>query len=161
MRPLTSLPLMTAAVAALCSACAARAAKPSACEPVPAEFALPGQTVYRDCSVDKKARPASLPSVPYNPSGGQTCARAVVDVVVDSAGLPVTPTARVVRTTDPSYALAVVASLDATRYEPAVKDGQRVPQLVRIEQAFSVGRIVVPAGTPPSSARPPRRRPSC
>jgi hypothetical protein len=162
MRRLTSLPPVTVVAIALCSGCAARAAKPAVCEPVPAEFALVGQTVYRDCDVDRKARPLGMmPRLQHTPSGGQTCGRVVVDVVVDSTGRFVPETARVARSTDPSFAVAALSSLDAARYEPALKDGRPVPQLVRLEWAYGVTRVAIPAGTSPSSVRRPRTPPPC
>jgi hypothetical protein len=162
MRPLTSIPSVTVVVIALCSGCAARTAKSLACEPVPAEFALAGETVYRDCSVDRKARLSTvLPRLQYTPSTGQTCARVVLDVVVDSTGRPVPGTARVIRATDPNFGLAVLNSVDDMRYEPALKAGRPVPQLVRVERAFTSVMVAVPAGTPASSVRPPRRPPRC
>jgi hypothetical protein len=162
MRPLTSLRPVTAVAIVVCLGCAARTARSSACDPVPAEFALSGQTVYRDCNVDRKARQAgTLPRLDYTPSRSQTCARVIIDVVVDSTGRPVQETARVVRSTDPGFGLAVLNSLGDMRYEPALKDGRPVPQLVRVDQGFSSVRVAVPAGTPPSSVRPPRRPPQC
>ncbi|MFN2565144.1 MAG: energy transducer TonB [Gemmatimonadaceae bacterium] len=162
MRLLTSLPPLTVAAIALCSGCAARAAKPAACEPVPAEFALAGQTVYRDCDVDRKARSlGTMARLPYTAASGQTCGRVVVDVVVDSTGRFVQETARVARSTDPSFALAALSTLDAARYEPALKDGRPVPQLVRLEWTYGVTRVSVPAGMTPASARPPRTPLTC
>lgn len=154
-------PSSTIVALALCCACAAKARERAVCEPVPAEFALVGQSVYRDCEVDRKARPSSAPRLRYTPSGGQRCARAVVDVVVDSTGRPLSGTARVVRTTDASFASAVIANLDLWHYQPAMKDGRPVSQLVRIEQGLNVVTVVVPAGTPPGSVRPPRRPAPC
>jgi len=145
---------------AVCCACAAKTRERAACEPVPAEFALPGQSVYRDCEVDRKAHASVTPRLQYTPSGGQRCARAVVEVVVDSTGRAVPATARVVRSTDPSFATAVITSLDGYRYEPAMKDGRPVAQLVRVEQGMSIVVVARPAGTPRSSARPPRG-PTC
>lgn len=162
MRRVTALPAVTVVVLGLCSGCAARTAKPSACEPVPDEFALAGQAVHRECGVDRKARLSGiLPRLQYTPSGRQTCGRVIIDVVVDSAGRPVSETARVVRSTEPSFGVAVLNSLDEMRYEPALKDGRPVPQLVRIERSFEVRRVAVPAGTPPSAVRPPRRPAPC
>jgi hypothetical protein len=129
MRPLTSLPAVTVVVIALCSGCAARTGKPSACEPVPGDFALAGQIVYAECGVDKKARlSTTLPRLDYTPSRDRACVRAVIDVVVDSTGQPVQETARVVRSTDPALGLAVLNSLGDLRYDPALKDGRPVPR---------------------------------
>jgi hypothetical protein len=150
---------MAIVVITLCSACAARTAQPSTCEPVPAEFALVGQTVYRDCDVDRKARsPRGVPRLHFTPSAGQTCFRAIIDVVVDSTGRPVPETARVARSTDPSFAAAAVNSLEGMRYEPALKDGRPVPQLVRVDLAMIGVRAAGAAGP---LRRPPRGPPPC
>ena len=153
-------PAMVALV--VCCGCAAQTAARPTCAPVPDEFSLVGQTVYRDCGVDRKARPPGIaPRLNYTPSAGQTCGRAAIDVVVDTTGHPVRETARVAQATDPLLAVALLNSLDDMRYEPALKDGRSVPQLVRVERAFVVRMVAVPAGTPPSSVRPPRGRPPC
>ena len=160
MHSLAAFPLLTIAGIALCSACAARSAKPSTCDPLPAEFALAGQMVYRACDVDRHARPvAPLPRLAYTPAPGQRCGWAEIDVVVDSTGRPVQETARIVRATDASFGLAVLGSIANWRYAPAMKDGRPVAQLARVAQGFNV--VAVPAGTPPSSIRPPRRPPPC
>lgn len=151
----------TAAVLVLCAGCATKSTASRTCEPVPAEFSLPGQIVYRDCAVDQKARPqAGAPQVKYTPPRRPMCARAIIDVVVDSTGHPVPETARVVRSTDPHFGLAVLQNLPSERYEPAIKDGRPVAQLIRVERTMSVVLVAVPAGTPPASVRPPRR-PKC
>ena len=156
--------LPATAVVVLALGCGARnrsVGQPSAkCEAVPAEFSLPEQTVYRDCAVDRRAQLTAVPHVNYRPSAGQTCVRARIDVVVDSAGRPRVGTAQIVRGSDPIFAAAVADRLEEMRFEPAVKDGQRVAQLVRLDQAVSLVGVVVPAGTSPRSVRPPRR-PRC
>ena len=121
----------------VCGGCAAQSQAAKSCEPVPAEFSLIGQPVYRDCEVDKRARaPARPPRVNYTPSGQHSCLSAIVEVVVDSTGRPVPATARVVRSTDPTYAAAVLNSLAEMRYQPARKDGQPVAQLVTYGSAM-------------------------
>jgi len=132
----------------------------AACEPVPAEFSLPGQVVYRECAVDRRARELGPgPRLNYTPSVGETCARAVIDVVVDASGRPVTETAKVVRSTGPAIATAVLSSLGATRYEPALKDGLPVPQLVRVDRGIMSQVVVVGPGRVSQPRRPPRRAP--
>jgi hypothetical protein len=122
---------------AVCGGCAAQNKAARTCEPVPAELSLIGQPVYRDCEVDRRARPpARLPRMNYTPSGQQSCLSAVVEVVVDSTGRPLPATARVVRSTDPTFALAVLNSLAEMRYRPARKGGQPVAQLVTYSSAM-------------------------
>ena len=153
--------LPTLIVKALCWACAAQTGKRAACEPVPEHFSLGGETVYPECAVDRKARPtATVPRLNYTPSG-PSCGRVAIDVVVDASGRPVTETARVARSTDPTFTAAVLSSLVDMRYQPALKDGQPVPQLVRLERAYATRVVVVPAGTPRSSVRLPRTGPPC
>jgi hypothetical protein len=143
----------------LCAGCAARSAGSSACAPVRAEFSLFGQTVYRDCEVDRRARlQTPLPEVPYTLRRGESCVRATIDFVVDAAGHPVLSTARVARGSDPTFAEAVLGTLEALRYEPALKEGRAVPQLVRLGRSFAVRGNVVLGGAP-SAVRPPRRAP--
>lgn len=146
--------VMSAIALALCSACAAKRAAPRTCDAVPLEFSLAGETVYRDCAVDRRARPSSRPiHYGYRPlASGQRCAHAIVDFVVDSTGRPIPETARVVRATDPNFGLLVLQSLESARFEPAIKDGQPVAQLVRIESA--VAGAIRQAGV-----RQPRRPP--
>jgi hypothetical protein len=145
---------MSAIALTLCGACATRNTAPRTCEPVSAEFTLEGQSVYRYCAVDRRARLSSRP-IPYSYvplAGRHRCSRASVDVVVDSTGRPIPETARIVRSTDPNFALAILQSLESARFEPAIKDGQPVAQLVRIESAaFGAVRQ--------SGVRQPRRPP--
>ena len=152
---------LAAAIAlVLCSGCATKGTAPRSCDPVPEEFVLLGQPVYRDCAVDQKARPLPLPPLTFTPSGQQSCARAIVDVVVDSNGQPVPATARVVRSTDPTFAAAVLASLEEMRYRPAQRDGQPVAQLVRFERVYAIRFVVRSAGGTRATSRTPSR-PSC
>lgn len=138
-------------------ACAARSPGAQPCTPVPQDLWVRGQPVYRECDLDRAARPpATMPRVQYTPSARQTCLRAVVDVVVNGEGRPIPETVRIVRATEPGFAQAVIASLPAMRYQPAMKDGAPVSQLVRVDRGISGQVVVVPAGTPPSSVRPPR-----
>ena len=150
--------LVPAVVLALCAACAAGSRSGPGCEPVPAEFRLPDQEVYRGCAVDRTARPVVMPrTLDYMPPANQTCIRAAIDVVVDSTGRPVSGTARVVRTNDAGFASALLRELEGFRYEPATKDGRPVAQLVRVDRAITA--VAVARGTSPQSARP--RRPPC
>jgi hypothetical protein len=64
-------PAMVALV--VCCGCAAQTAARPTCAPVPDEFSLVGQTVYRDCGVDRKARPPGIaPRLNYTPSAVAT-----------------------------------------------------------------------------------------
>jgi TonB-like protein len=129
----------TLTVLALCLGCAAHTGSRSACAPVPDHFSLAGQTVYRDCGVDRTAKPPdTVPPLKYTPSGRQSCGHVTVEFVVDTTGKPLRETARVARAADPAFTAAVLNSLDDMRYQPALKDGRPVPQLVRFDRVFAV-----------------------
>jgi hypothetical protein len=53
----------------------------------------------------------------------------------------------------------VLETLQAWRYEPAMRDGKTVRQIVIAHEAAATSVVVVPAGSPPptrpSSPRPP------
>lgn len=138
--------------------CAGRTKRTDACTPVPEEQWIGGTPVFRECSVDRAARPSGqTPRLQYTPSANQYCAHAIIDVVVDASGRPVPSSVKTVRSNDPAYLQAVIASLDARRYEPAQLQGRNVPQIVRIDVAMAVRAVVVPAGSP--MPRAPRRPP--
>lgn len=135
-----------AVVAAACASGGSRTAS-SACAAIVSDSVLNGAAVYRECGVTRPVRLIGTPARPqYTPS--RSCTHATVDVVVDHRGAPVVSTAKVIRATDPGYASAIIASLSGRRYEPAMKDGVPVPQLVRIESGISV--IVTPANVRPT-----------
>jgi hypothetical protein len=142
------------------AACAGRTSRRASCPPVPEAQWLAGQPVYRDCSVDREARQTVTPRVEYSATSGQSCLRASIEAVVDTSGRVIASTARTVRSTDPGYAAAVLATLDARRYEPARLEGRAVPQLVRIEAVMQSRVMVVRMGDPlPSGRSAPR--PTC
>ena len=127
--------VMVAVLSAIAVACAGKAAQTATtteCPPVPAEFLTAGP-VFRDCAVDRKARePAVFPQLrmvdlPRRQSG---CSKVVIEMVVDSTGSPVTQTAKVLQSNDTQFEQLVLSSIGALRYTPAMKDNQRVAQLV-------------------------------
>ena len=91
---------------------------------------------------------------------GSACYSADLLFVVDSAGRPESSTVQVVRTTDRAFADAVVETVALWRYEPAIRDGVRVRQIVTTHQAIASVVVAVPAGSPPPS-RPPLNMPRC
>ena len=114
--------------------------------------------VYRDCAVDRRARllttngrPQFQPPTP--PLAGTACYSAQIEVVVDSAGVPELETVRVVRANDPAFADAVLASLPRWRYQPALKSGVAVRQVVRETQTIAVEVVLVRAGETPRPRR--------
>lgn len=91
---------------------------------------------------------------------GSACYSADLLFVVDSAGRPESSTVQVVRTTDRAFADAVVETVPLWRYEPAIRSGVRVRQIVTTHQAIASVVVAVPAGSPPPS-RPPLNMPRC
>ena len=149
--------LLCCALALVITGCAGNRAASTACEPVAADLSSIGP-VYRDCAVDRTAKPpAVLPSlqsadIPRQPSG---CIKAVIEMVVDTTGRPVLHTAKVVESNDRRFEELVLSSLGSLRYTPAVKDNQKVAQLVRHERMLQFAIVAVPAGAP-LPARPPQ-----
>jgi hypothetical protein len=159
--PTFSKVTLGAGVAFVLAACASHNKGP--CEPVSAELVrFVARAVYRDCEVTTKAvLPRELRTVPY---AGVTagCVRASIEVVVDSAGWPLMPTARIVTTTDPAYAAVVIAALGRAQYTPAQKDGRPVAQLTTLDRSTTPLNPKVPfavkrADGPIVSAPPPSR----
>ena len=149
------------AVTALVSACAGKSAKTAAtaeCAPVPAEFLTVGP-VFRDCAVDRTAKePSTVPQLRSvdlpRQSGG--CLKVVIDMVVDTAGHPVARTAKVVESNDRRFEELVMSSLGSLRYTPAVKDQEKVAQLVRYSRMVQFATVVVSSNSPTLPSRPPR-----
>lgn len=138
-------------------ACARPASRVASCGPLPEDRWLNGQPVYPECGVTRPARlVGTAPRTGYSPSGSQACHRAVLEVVVDTTGELVESTVRQIEATDPALAQALRATLPARRYQPAERDGRKVPQVMRVQEAIATRTVVVPAGSgPPRSARPP------
>jgi hypothetical protein len=114
--------------------------------------------LYRDCAVDRKAHKLVAEITPdYRPTGNG-CVSAELEFVVTTDGKADATTARVLRTTTPAYADAVLAIVPRFRYEPAKKDGVAVAQIV-VEKYGAISKTVVAvAGTRPS---PGRAGPGC
>jgi hypothetical protein len=84
------------------------------------------------------------------------CYAAELQFVVGVDGVPEMETARVVTTTNPSFAEAVLASVGQWRYAPARRDSVAVRQIVRERRAISI--VVAPVS---SADRPPAPAPRC
>lgn len=125
-------------------------------------FAVIGP-VYRDCAVDRAARLQTTQTHPdYRPTTPRsTCYSADVEFVVDSKGRPEMPSIQVVRANDQGFAESVLAMVRAWTFEPAVRDGTPVRQIVTSHQVMSTVTVVVPKGTSPPSGPPVQRPPSC
>lgn len=122
-------------------ACAPVSSRPglAACALSPADSVhLAGGPVYRD-----------------PPPGGKACYTTRIEFVVDTAGRPEPATTRVMRTNNPAFSDAVVATLPTWRYQPARKNGVAVRQIVREERSMAVEVVVVRPGDVPRPGRPP------
>lgn len=116
-----------------------------------------GSAVFRDCSVDRPARFLSNGGMrpDFSPSPMRSgCYSADLTFVVDSTGHPEIQTARVARTTDTRFAEAELQTLGAWKYEPAIRDGRPVRQIVTAHQALVTAVVAVPRGSPPPSTSP-------
>ena len=145
------------------AACAAGAshARQASCALAPADSTyLVRGPVYRDCAVDRRARLLTTDvrlefEPPGPPAEGTACYRAQIEFVVDSAGVPESETANIVRTNDPAFANAVLATLPRWRYQPARKNGVAVRQVVRENQSMAIQVVRVRAGDIPRPGRAP------
>jgi hypothetical protein len=112
--------------------------------------------LYRACAVSVKARPIANDVRPdFRPSGrDRSCFAAVIQVAVDSAGFPESRTARVVRATDPGFAVAVLAIVPAMRFEPARLGERRVRQIFDLREVMVIrqGRAAFSSGMRPAMA---------
>ena len=87
--------------------------------------------VYRSCEVEREATLlGTAPAPNWNPSSARACNLAVVEFVVDTLGVPEARGARVVSTTTPTLANAVLRSIPQRRYSVATKDGHAVRQAI-------------------------------
>jgi len=151
------------AVAAACASSGAKSGRRAACDLSPSDsvFAL-GRPVYRACGVDREARLLNDGGVrpDFSPSTMRSACYSVdLAFVVDSTGRPERSSAQIVRANDRTYAEAVLATIAAWRYEPAVRDGAPVRQIVTSHQSVATMVVTRPAGSPPpvnSRANSPR-----
>ena len=122
--------------------------------------------VYRDCAVDRPARqtnndirPDWRPSSPAPRNG---CYFAELQFVVDAAGRPERGTVNIVRTNDQTFADAWLTTVPNWRFEPAVRGGVPVRQIVDSRKTVMTSVVVVPAGAPlPSRPSPSVHQPTC
>ena len=123
-----------------------------------------GGPVFRDCAVDVKARFVSGNQRPdFRPTAVRNdCYFADLEFVVSPSGTPETQSARIERTNDQGYADAVMATLGTWKYEPSMRAGVAVRQIVSEHRAMSTVVLRVPAGgSPPSGPPGGQRQPSC
>jgi hypothetical protein len=109
--------------------------------------------LYRACAVSVKARAIANDVRPEFRATGRdrSCYSAVIQVAVDTVGLPEGRTARVLRATDAGFASAVLAIVPALRFEPARLGERRVRQLFELREVMVIrqGRSVFGGGPRP------------
>lgn len=102
-------------------------------------------------NINPEYRPATMPT-------GKDCYTVQLEFVVDIDGSPEIGTAHVVRTNNPEYANAVLATLQKWHYAAAVKNGVPVRQIVRENRSMGIQVVTGRAGDP---IRTPPRGPLC
>jgi len=119
--------------------------------------------VYMDCGVDRPARFMSTDVHPdFRPEMRATaCYFADLEFVVDSLGRPEVATARVVRSNYEPFGTAVLQTLQAWKYEPAMRDGKTVRQIVATHQTAASMIVVTKSPGPPPAGPPSQRAPTC
>jgi hypothetical protein len=116
-----------------------------------------GHPVYRECAVDVPARNLSRGEGPFTrPSGPRAdgCHFVELAFVVDTTGKPEVGRARILQSSDRSYADAMLSTLPTWRYEPARIGSALVRQIVTDREMVSVVVQRIDAGTAAPSAMP-------
>jgi hypothetical protein len=126
---------------------------PVTCVPTRLDSAwLVAGTVYRDCDVDRPARLLN-PTVPTNylPPADviQRCLTALIYVVVDTHGTPELSTARIARTNAPEFARALLRTAQSWLFQPALKRGVPVRQVVAVGRSLILADAVSPSTCTP------------
>jgi TonB family protein len=89
------------------------------------------------------------------------CYFADLEFVVDSLGRPEVATARIVRSNYEAFGTAVLETLQGWRYEPAMRDGKTVRQIVTTHQTAASMIVVSKGPGPPPGGPPSQRAPTC
>ncbi|MDF1501546.1 TonB family protein [Roseisolibacter sp. H3M3-2] len=99
-------------------------------------------TVFTADQVDQAAAADSTnPIAPYYPDAlrrARTAGDAVVEFVVDTAGVPELGTVGIVAASHPAFGVAARDAVSSARFSPAVKDGKPVRQLVQVPLKFEL-----------------------
>ena len=101
----------------------------------------PHLPLYQGCAVDVQATPPVDAVRPNFEPDRRTafCYSAMLEVAVDTAGVPEMQTLRVVRATHPNFARAVSRMVPTMRFQPARLGGAPVRQLVPIGTVLASG----------------------
>lgn len=154
----TGMLLVSSLIAAACASAGGPRLANCDAEPGDSVFAA-GGPVYHDCAVDRKATLSNRPTIDFRPATvGNACFSADLQFVVGANGRPETATARVIRSTNQAFADAVLQSLGSWRYDPAVRNGEPVREIVTEHRTAAVAVVIVKQGDVP---RPPDRAPQC
>ncbi len=115
--------------------------------------------VFRDCDVDRPATRTSMASHPdLTGIRPRPCMSVDLEFVVDENGKPIPAPLRIVRATSQDFAEAMAATVPGWHYNPAVKDGHPVRQLVQVHEVVQTRVVRTPlGGSPPpiSESGPP------
>jgi hypothetical protein len=115
--------------------------------------------LFLACAVDKPARlREQLLRSDFNPQlYDRACYSATLSVVVDASGMPEPGTVRIIRYTNRAFADATLATVPGFRFEPAVRAGTHVRQIVEWSTSLTVRRV----GPSESPLQPMPGRPPC
>ena len=91
---------------------------------------------YFEFQIEKPAQRILATGYPRRPASENGQAKVLVQFVVDTAGVPLMRTFKVLQSTSESSSFAVREALKTIRYYPAEIDGKRVYQLVQEEFVF-------------------------
>jgi hypothetical protein len=95
--------------------------------------------VYRECAVDRKARPKNRPLHSRTMTmPNKTCLSAEFEFVVDTLGLPEHDRIRLVRSNDSPFADREASAIQEMTFTPAMKDGAKVRQIYRHRSTISI-----------------------
>ena len=94
--------------------------------------------LYRACAVTVAARriPSDLRPEFFPVSRDRSCFSALIEFAVDTLGRPEVRTARLVKSTDPSFGAAVLGIVSGLRFEPARLGDRRVRQIFELREVL-------------------------
>ena len=103
---------------------------------------VPAEIVYYEFEVDEPASPTHVvaPTYPSLLQQRGVGGRVIAEFIVDSRGRVDDASFVALTTTHPEFAAAVRAALRRMRYQPAERQGRRVPQLVHQVFDFATAR---------------------
>jgi TonB family protein len=100
-------------------------------------------TVYTEEQVDQRVQPdEDYPVTPVYPDSlkrRRVTGEALVEFVVDTTGRPEVETLALVSTTHPAFGRAALNAIMSANFQPALKAGRKVRQLVQLPVRFQTG----------------------